>query len=311
MLICWEDREFWIYDEDVRRPRPRAPDNYLAACGIYRDEGQYLAEWIEFHRLVGFERFYLYDNRSGDNHREVLAPYVAEGIVVLHDWSVPYVPGQLEAYEHCIATHGDEARWIAFLDLDEFMFSPTHRPIPEVLTEYEHWPGVVVNLATHGPSGHRSKPDGLVIESYLTHIPLDMDRLVKSIVDPAAVEGTSTPNVFNYQRRSAVDENGYPVHHLATKAASFERLRINHYFWKSEEELLWKTGHRAAEQEWKEIPELRSVLSPSDRRQRTASFEKLIELEAQRGVHDEAILPYAKGVREALAARRRVGPARV
>jgi len=56
---------------------------YLSICGIYRDEAFYLREWIEFHRLVGVERFYLYDNFSEDNHREVLAPYIESGIVVL------------------------------------------------------------------------------------------------------------------------------------------------------------------------------------------------------------------------------------
>ena len=49
---------------------------YLAMCTMYRDHAAYLAEWIEFHRLVGAERFFLYDNGSTDNHREVLAPYV-------------------------------------------------------------------------------------------------------------------------------------------------------------------------------------------------------------------------------------------
>ena len=27
--------------------------HYLAVCAIYRNEGPYLREWIEFHRLVG------------------------------------------------------------------------------------------------------------------------------------------------------------------------------------------------------------------------------------------------------------------
>src|SRR5919108_3802620 len=80
MLICWQDAQFWASDDDGRRPRTRPPDHYLAACAIYRDEAPYLSEWIEFHRLVGFERFYLYDNLSSDHHREVLAPYVDEGI---------------------------------------------------------------------------------------------------------------------------------------------------------------------------------------------------------------------------------------
>ena len=34
---------------------------YLSICAIYRDEAPYLVEWIEFHRLVGVEHFYLYD----------------------------------------------------------------------------------------------------------------------------------------------------------------------------------------------------------------------------------------------------------
>ena len=64
---------------------------YLAACTIYRDAASYLAEWIEFHRLVGVERFFLYDNGSADDHRDVLAPYVDEGIAVVHDWPMPFI----------------------------------------------------------------------------------------------------------------------------------------------------------------------------------------------------------------------------
>lgn len=303
ILVLWDDREFWLTDDDGRRPRKRAPEHYLAASAIYRDEAPYLAEWIEFHRLVGFERFYLYDNRSEDNHLEVLAPYVDEGLVVLHDWDVPYVPGQKQAYAHSLATYGDEARWIAFFDIDEFLFSPTHRPVSEVLTEYEQWPGVVVNTPRMGPSGRRTKPDGLVIESYLTHLAVGGDRTLKSIGDPAAVEGTRGAHLLSYNRRSAVDEHHYPVHQEVTKVASFERLRMNHYFWKSEEELLWKANHRTAEQEWKERPETRHVPSPSDRRQRGYSFEELTKLEAEFGLRDETILPYAERVREALAKR--------
>ena len=64
---------------------------YLSACTIYRDAAPYLAEWVEFHRLVGVERFFLYDNGSSDDHRDVLAPYVDEGSVVVHDWPLPFV----------------------------------------------------------------------------------------------------------------------------------------------------------------------------------------------------------------------------
>ena len=302
LLAVWEDREFWLSDDDGRRPRAKPPEHYLAACAIYRDEGPYLAEWIEFHRIVGFERFYLYDNRSEDDHLEVLAPYIDEGLVVVHDWNVPYVPGQTEAYEHAMRTYVDEARWIACFDIDEFLFSPTYRTVAEVLRDYEEWPGVVVNAPRFGPSGRRARPDGLVIESYLTHLQIDSDRTVKSIADPAAVERSHGSHMFSYRRRSAVDENGYPVHQHATKAPSFDRLRINHYFWKSEEEMLWKANHRTAEQEWKVEPARAHIVSPADRRQKE-SFEALSELERERGVRDETILHYLEPLRAALGRR--------
>ena len=58
---------------------------YLAACMTYSNHASYMREWIEFHRLVGFERFFLYDNGSTDDHASVLRPYVEEGVVVVHE----------------------------------------------------------------------------------------------------------------------------------------------------------------------------------------------------------------------------------
>src|SRR4051812_35685821 len=104
---------------------------YLAACTIYRDDAAYLAEWIEFHRLVGVERFFLYDNGSTDDHLEVLAPYIEQGLATVRDWPGPFLgrggrpKALVQAFEHCAGAHREDARWIAFLDVDEFLFSPT------------------------------------------------------------------------------------------------------------------------------------------------------------------------------------------
>jgi hypothetical protein len=57
----------------------------LAICAIFQDEAPYLKEWIEFHRLVGVEHFYLYNHRSRDHYQEVLKPYILSGLVELID----------------------------------------------------------------------------------------------------------------------------------------------------------------------------------------------------------------------------------
>ena len=42
----------------------------VSACAIFQNEAPYLKEWIEYHRLIGVEHFYLYNNGSTDNYDE-------------------------------------------------------------------------------------------------------------------------------------------------------------------------------------------------------------------------------------------------
>jgi len=260
---------------------------YLSVCAIYRNEAPYLVEWIEFHRLVGAERFFLYDNGSTDDPEAVLAPYVAEGVAVLHDW--PEHPGQQGAYDHCLAEHGSESRWIAFLDLDEFVFSPQHRPVSELLPEYEQWAAVGINRATYGTSGHKEKPDGLVIESYLLKWPGAAS--IKSIVDPRRTTRSLNPHAFEYHAGDfAVDEHKRPIEGWFTPEFTLDHLRINHYYTRSEAEFREKLKHVRADN--------------AKLREQPANWARTTGRE-----EDAAITAYAPAVREALAAHTaRTGP---
>jgi glycosyl transferase family 92 len=235
---------------------PRGERPYLSVCAIYRDEADDLPEWIEFHRLVGVERFFLYDNGSSDHHAEILAPYIDAGIVVLHDWPV-FPAGQHPAYEHCLETYRHDSRWIAFIDVDEFLFSPTGEPVAVLLEDYEDWPGVAVGIALYGSSGHHTRPPGLVIESYLERSALQDRRIVKSVVDPTRTVRCKSVHHFEYRDLTAVDENGYPITGFRVKWLSASRLRVNHYWMKSEEEFRAKFATpQAADARFRPWPDL-------------------------------------------------------
>jgi len=66
---------------------------YLAICATIKDEAPYIPEWIEFHRGVGVEHFFLYDNLSSDGSKEVLEPWVRAGLVTLSGCSIPFEQG--------------------------------------------------------------------------------------------------------------------------------------------------------------------------------------------------------------------------
>jgi len=221
----------------ARWPRPLGtrPPIGLAVCAIFRDEARYLAEWVAFHRIQGAERFYLYDNLSSDDWRSELAPEIDAGIVEVTYW--PPQPGQMSAYEDCLERHRDEARWIAMIDIDEFLFSPTGAPLPEVLRGFDTHPAVAVNRRFFGSNGHRHPADGLVTENYPMRARDDdwTNLLVKSIVYPRMTVGSHSAHTFRL-RGVPVGEDGLPVPKATREPATAELLRINHYYAKSEEE---------------------------------------------------------------------------
>jgi hypothetical protein len=274
---------------DTLQPMKDSERSYLSVCAIYRNEARYMPEWLEFHRLLGVERFYLYNNRSTDNHMEVLAPYMEEGIVVWQDW--PMFPGQRECYEQCLADHGRETRWLAFIDLDEFLFSPTGRLLSDVLGEFEAYPGVVVNMLYYGTSDHATPQPGLQIEDYTRRLRDDRPRnkTVKSIVDPARTARIGgVAHYFLYaDGEKAVDEKFRPLHGHKSDELSADLLRINHYFTRSHQERMEKL-QRPGILHGNLVGNIDNV----DERDRRLN-EQL----------DEVLVPYGRAVRAALAAR--------
>jgi hypothetical protein len=218
----------------------------LAICAVFKDEAAYLREWVEFHQLMGVERFYLYNNNSSDRYLDALQTHIESGAVVVHEW--PQHPAQLRAYEHCLKTHGSETDWLAFIDIDEFLFSPKAKLLPDVLADYADHPAVGVNWVMFGSAGHKQKPAGGVLENYLRHGQLDggvtylhlrlpdgsyrsENSHIKSIVRPSKVVGCPNAHYMAYANDArAVDENGQPIEGPFSAKVSVENLRINHYW---------------------------------------------------------------------------------
>jgi hypothetical protein len=220
----------------------------LAICVIVRDEARYVREWIEFHRLVGVERFFIYDNGSTDRLWDLLHPYWDEGIVQVIRW--PGERQQLPAYHHAIRSWGRQTQWLAFLDADEFLFSPTLRSLPTVLEQFTDVGAVGACWATFGTGGvHHYYPNRLVTESYWYRSPDPaLGRHVKSIVrsSHAMDRPPRDPHHF-YVVGPSVDERHVALNGPFAKSPTYELLRVNHYAAKSEEEAEAKMKRRRAD----------------------------------------------------------------
>ena len=108
----------------------------LSITAIIRNEAPYIKEWLEFHKLVGVERFYIYDNESTDNIKEVLQPYIEKGEVVYK-----YFPGekmQFAAYNDSIKVNRYNTKYMAFIDLDEFIVPVEHNSILDFINDLQY-----------------------------------------------------------------------------------------------------------------------------------------------------------------------------
>ena len=222
---------------------PTRPVVYLSILVIAKNEAPYLKEWIEYHKLVGVERFYFYDNDSTDNTKEVLKPYINDGTVIYHE--KPGKKQMMPAYLECIHKYGRETRWLAIIDMDEFIVPVEKDSISDFLRDYEKYSAVGVNWIMFDSNGHKTKPNahGGMLSANYTRVEKDYkDKLkgslhIKSIVNPKVVVTIVNPHYAIYKGGAgAVTENFETVYGPFTNIHSSSKIQINHYFTKSEEE---------------------------------------------------------------------------
>jgi len=210
--------------------------NYLSVCAVVKDE-RYLPEWVEYHRIVGVEHFYIYDNSTSPDVS--LAKQVIEGFVTV----IPF-PGerqQFNAYNHCLQNFGKDSRWIAFIDADEFLVPNRCDDLRDLLRNYEAYGGLAVSWLIFGSSYHILRPKGLQTENYtlrsaneFIHRSGEHNQLVKSIVQPARTFAVSNnPHFFLYKDDyNCVNENFELVSSAASRNC-IETIQLNHYFTRS------------------------------------------------------------------------------
>ena len=225
----------------------KEPENYLSVVVIAKNEGQYFQEWLDWHISKGVEKFYIYDNESTDCTREVLEPYIQRGIV---DYT--YFPGyrkQLAAYDDCLKKHRYDTRWLAVIDMDEFIVPIKHKTIPEYLKDLEDFPVVEINWLCYGSSGQKEKLAGGVMDRFKRHSFPDhpLNKHVKSILNPRRIYGMIGCHEAARINGKAGDSNGNRIRvSWRDRAPQHDLIKINHYAVRSYEEFIEKKGRGRA-----------------------------------------------------------------
>lgn len=124
---------------------------YLSICLMFKNEAPFLKEWLDYHLTIGVDHFYLYNNNSDDNYREVLKNYIENGVVSLIDFPKPNA--QFEAYMQCYNDFRKDNNWIMFLDADEFLCPKYEINIKTWLKKYNKFHAVNIHWLMFGTGG--------------------------------------------------------------------------------------------------------------------------------------------------------------
>jgi hypothetical protein len=198
---------------------------------------------LDWHIGKGVEKFYSYDNESTDNTKEILEPYIKSGLVDYTFW--PGRKQQLAVYDDCLDKHRLDARWIAFIDLDEFIIPVKDQTISEFLNRFENFAAVEINWLIYGSGGAKKRENGAVMDRFKHHsLPnFARNRLVKSIVNPRKIYSFIRSHGVAQISGHIADSHGNSIKlPYSNRDPQHDVIRINHYVVKSHEEFLMKSA---------------------------------------------------------------------
>jgi len=235
----------WIYRTEpfnLVRSKPIAADPFdeeniersLALVVIFQDEARFLIEYIEFYKLMGVEHFYFYNNRSRDNYREVLTPYITRGEVELFEWPVvSFGRNQSTCYDHAVRKAAGKFKWLIVCDTDEFIFPTEQDNLIDFLKDYDHPEigALAINWLCFGTSNIARIPDGELILEHLTQCDRAPNRIYKVICKPHRVELFNFPHSPIYKPGFYTVDEGFQqvLDKCVNNRQPIQKIRCNHY----------------------------------------------------------------------------------
>jgi len=235
--------------------RSVVPRFKAAVLATARDEGVYLIEWIAYYRSIKADKIVIYSNNNTDGSDELLRLFADAGIITwISSTMATGTPAQSKAYGHALGISPIllDFEWVLVVDLDEFFCFDCS--LFSSLKDYINWQefknvdAIPLHWLIFGSNGEYTRREQGVIDRFPICLPY-IDMHVKTMCRPRLFM-QSHPHVPVCDERTAPivrSSNGdLLAHQFGGGVESIyqtplaERAWINHYFYKSAEELILK-----------------------------------------------------------------------
>ncbi|KAJ3692876.1 hypothetical protein LUZ60_011971 [Juncus effusus] len=212
----------------------------LCACTMVYNVAKFLREWVFYHSSIGIQKFFLYDNGSDDELGPTVRQLLNEGYdVSTYYW--PWPKTQEAGFSHCAAVNLQNCHWMAFIDVDEFIFSPSWsespKPNPTMLASLVNSmeptvSQILMNCYDFSPSGHMTHPKNGVTQGYTCR--RKSTERHKSIVRLDVVDLSLVNSVHHFRLKE-----GFETRKL-------DLVHVNHYKYQAWDEFKLKFRRRVS-----------------------------------------------------------------
>lgn len=238
----------------------------IAICGIAKNENLYVREWVEYHKYIGVEKIFIYDNNDidGEHLEEVLYDYIPSFVEIINVRGIEKESTQEDGlilqnhcYVECYNNHKSEYDYMAFIDIDEFI-NTRNKDINEVLSSYNNFDTLLLSWKNHGDNGLVRYDNRPVRERFTGGVRSNTgfrnNKCCKSIVhcgnkDIIISPKASIRHKFLFKDGINIDSTGKiikEINHINAQLLSpvYGKLYIDHYITKTLEEYLFRYYNR-------------------------------------------------------------------
>ena len=231
----------------IRIIRIKKRKYFLCMVAIFKNEEDYLEEWLRFHIKQGFDHFYLYDNNNIVPNKQTKKILLKFKNKITHiKWnnveSDELRTVQRKAYQNCVKNYKNQFQWLMIADIDEFVYCTDNKlSLKQVIKKYsnKNTPSIRVPRYNYGDGFHKKKQKN-VIKSYLYR-----ERNPSSYKSISNIDYIDLMrHTYGVHRYLYTTDNDTINHHLLIKNDdnlnnNFEiPIRMNHYYTKSKEEYI-------------------------------------------------------------------------
>ena len=216
----------------------------LCMCSIVKEENLYIKEFIQHYKLLGYNRFYLYDNNdnNGEKLEDVISEEINSGLASIINFR-NYRGGnggqQMAAYYNCYENNNNNCNWISFFDIDEYLILDSKFiSLQQLLNNkrYQNCEGILINWKIYHDNNNLEYKN-ISIKQRFTEVKKNFrDKISKSIV-----RGKLSKNLNRtYSAHSLWNNIKYCntlgkniSYRLSLNPPSFSYAHLNHYYTKS------------------------------------------------------------------------------